>query len=223
MTSPAVKSGVDKPLFRRPRSEEFREWFSTSKVTHVVYHATKADFDAFDTSRGDLGAHFGSLQQANHVAANRVGPGAMILPVWLRLCCALRLKDVGSFHADGIALQLEQKGLLPKGQGMRIEREIGADWRLREKYDPLVRQAIIDAGYDGVVYKNTQEGRGDSYIVFEAAQVKSALGNSGRFLVNSPSLTDHADAAAAALVARAQAAMAVLRAGRDPAGTRRRP
>ena len=34
-------------------------------------------------------------------------------------------------------------------------------------------------GYDGVVYANTREGRGDSYIAFRAEQIKSAIGNRG--------------------------------------------
>lgn len=198
------------PTFHRPRLDTFRDWFKYSRVKRVVYHATSSDFDSFDTSKGDLGAHFGTLDQANHVAQNRLGNVSAVMPVWLNLCNPLRLKDVGSFHADGIARQLEAKGLLPRGEGKRIEKEIDANWRLRSKYDPIVRQIIKDAGYDGVVYKNTQEGDGDSYIAFEANQIKSAIGNSGCFCRNSASLTDRYDPSPEARIERAISAKAAI-------------
>lgn len=141
----------------------------------IAYHATQAKFDTFDTARGDLGAHFGSLAQAAHISLNRHGgrPESHVMRVRLHLENPLRLKDVGSFHADGIAPQLERKRLLPEGLRARdIVREIEADWRKRRHYDPLLRQAIIDAGYDGVTYANTHEGRGDSFIAFFPGQIE---------------------------------------------------
>ncbi len=171
--------------FSKPRTPEFRNWYGNSAVKSVVFHATTNEFDAFDTERSDLGAHFGTLDQAENIVKNRLGSRGTprIIPVWLSIQNPLRLKDVGSFHADGIARQLEQKGMLPKGEGKRIEKEIDADWKLRKKYDPMLRKIIKDAGYDGVVYKNTAtgEGPGDSYIAFEPTQIKSATDNSGAF------------------------------------------
>ena len=188
-----------KPSFRKPSTPEFREWYGRSKVKGVVYHATAADFDAFDTTKGDLGAHFGSIEQANYLKNRLSGRGSMnIMPVWLSIRNPLRLKDVGSFHADGIAVQLEKKGLLKKGEGKRIEKEIDADWTLRKKYDPMLRQIIKDAGYDGVVYKNEHEGDGDSYIAFEPEQIKSAVGNRGTFDPNNPDILMQPDGGAPA-------------------------
>lgn len=175
----------------KPRTPEFREWFDGSKVKGVVYHATRADFDSFDTERSDLGAHFGTEEQANRIAGGmrlNNAEGTQVMPVFLAIKNPLRLKDVGTFHADGIADQLERKGLLPKGEGKRIIKEIDADWKLRKKYDPMLRQIIQDAGYDGVVYANTQEGKGDSYIAFKPEQIKSATGNRGTFDPNDPNI-----------------------------------
>lgn len=201
---------MDQPNIHRPRLDSFRDWFKHSRVKRVVFHATTHDFDVFDTSKGDLGAHFGTLDQANHVAQNRLGGMAHIMPVWLNISNPLRLKDVGSFHADGIARQLEAKGLLPRGEGKRIEKEIDANWRLRDKFDPIVRSAIESAGYDGVVYKNSQEGEGDSYIAFKASQIKSAIGNSGLFCRDTESLTDQRADSLDLRVARARAARAAI-------------
>lgn len=166
---------------RLPRDAATREWFADSRVRRPVFHATCADFDRFDTSRGDLGTHFGSLEQAMHISRERMSvgkeslDGARIIPAWIRLANPLRLKDTGSFHADGIAVQLERLGLLPKGEGARIARECDRDTRQRKVYDPLLRELIQRAGFDGVVYANQHEGKGDSYIVFEPKQIRTAL------------------------------------------------
>lgn len=168
-------------LGRRPHG--LHDWLAKSRVRQVMYHATSAlvDFESFDTSKGDLGAHFGTLPQANHIASHRLSASdaVRIIPVWLRIMNPLRLKDVGSFHADGIALQLEKKGLLAKGEGKRIAWETDTNWRLRKIYDPRLRNLILAAGYDGVVYANTQEGLGDSYIVFDPDQIRFALSPRG--------------------------------------------
>lgn len=188
----------EKPMFSRARkTPEFKAWHEGSKVKGVVYHATGSDFNAFDTSKSDLGAHFGTEEQANKVATGMrldMREGTNIMPVWLSIKNPLRLNDTGTFHADGIALQLEKKGILPKGEGKRIEKEISEDWRARQKYNPVVKQAILDAGYDGVVYKNTQEGRGDSYIAFSPEQIKSATGNVGTFDPSNPDIRFSRDA-----------------------------
>lgn len=178
-------------------SPAFKKWFGNSQVKTksgkpiIMYHATPNDFSVFDTSRGDLGSHFGTLEQANGIADFRLGGNGMasIMPVYLKIENPLRLKDVGSFHADGIASQLEKKGFLTKGEGRRIEKEIDKNWRLRKEFDPKLRQLIIDAGYDGIVYKNTakQEGEGDSYVAFEPTQIKSIF-NKGTFGPNNPDI-----------------------------------
>lgn len=173
-------------------SKNFLAWRGRSKVRHVVYHATAAQFDVFDTSKGDLGAHFGDLDQMKHLESrlsSRDG-GMLIMPVWLKLENPIRLVDTGTFHADGIAIQLEKKKILKKGEGVRIAKECDTDWRLRKKYDAYLRQKMVEHGYDGVVYRNKHEGGGDSFIIFDPRQVKSALGNSGLYLKDSSSLSD---------------------------------
>lgn len=160
------------------------EFTRRSKVKHVVFHATNADFDTFDTSKSDLGAHFGTVEQANKVAASRLfgrEGTTNIMPVYIDLRSPLRLKDVGTFHADGIAPQLAAKGWMTKAEAKAMVAAIDRDWTLRPKYDRQVRELIQEHGYDGVVYKNDHEGQGDSYIVFEPSQVKSATGNRGTF------------------------------------------
>lgn len=175
-----------------------REFTRQSRVKTPVYHATSADFTAFDTDgKSDLGAHFGTTEQANKSAGRNRGKGAegpQIMPVYLDIRNPLRLKDVGSFHADGIAPQLAAKGWLSKADAKRIVKEIDADFKLRTVYDQQMRQLIKDNGYDSVVYKNTTEGAGDSYIAFEPTQIKSAIGNRGTFDRNDPNILNQGPA-----------------------------
>ncbi|MEJ8837644.1 GNAT family N-acetyltransferase [Ramlibacter sp. AN1133] len=180
---PAAPGAPRPGWWRAPRDDSFRDWFAGSRVRSPVFHATSADFNTFDTTRGDLGTHFGTLQQALRVVerGERDGrAGRRIIPAWLKLANPLRLVDEGSFHADGIAEQLERKGLLAVGEGTRIRRECDADWRARKIYDPQLRQVIQDAGFDGVVYANRHEGAGDSYIAFEPQQIRTALDAHGQ-------------------------------------------
>jgi hypothetical protein len=140
----------------------------------IAYHATGAEFDRFDTSRGDLGPHFGSLQQAVHVVRRRapVWPQPRILRVQLNIVRPLLLKDEGSFHADGIAIQLAKKGLLPMRQAREITSACDKDFRLRKLHDPQLLELIRKAGFDGVGYSNRHEGLGRSLIAFDADQIR---------------------------------------------------
>lgn len=177
---------------RAPSTEAFKEWsgrYSKSKARGIFYHKTKGDFTVFDTSRGDLGAHFGTLTQAEGVARlEGNGEGANIMPVRLAIRNPLRLKDTGSFHADATAGQLVKKGVISKELAAKINSDIKGDWTLRKKYNKIVREAIQDKGYDGVVYANEHEGAGDSWIAFEPTQIKSAIGNSGDYDPKNPDI-----------------------------------
>src|SRR3989344_3652495 len=91
---------------RRPESAEVREWLGDSAVKTCVFHRTTSDFEVFDTSRGDLGTHFGPLQLVNtlprfEAADGEVMPGDRIIPAWLRMRRPLRLRDGGGY--DGVS------------------------------------------------------------------------------------------------------------------------
>lgn len=181
---------LDNGIGLRDRRANKAEFTRYSRVKGVMYHATSADFDVFDTSKSDLGAHFGTQEQANQIAEGRLSYGnkpPAIMPVYLNITNPLRLKDDGSFHSEYIADQLVRKGILSKQDAKRIKDE---GWRKNVENNAFIREKIEAAGYDGVVYKNTQETAGDSYIAFRPNQVKSATGNSGAFNPDSPSILE---------------------------------
>lgn len=178
--------------------DNFIAWFGASKIKSAsgvplrVFHITGSHFQSFNTNLSDLGAHFGTLAQADQRVPPLGNSDANMIVAYLSIQNPIRLKDVGSFHADGVALQLEKKGLLPKGEGKRMHRAADANWRLRKEFDPRIKAALKAAGFDGVVYANAQEGKGDSYIVFDPTQIKSVYGNSGAFSRSDPDFCDRA-------------------------------
>lgn len=157
---------------------EVRAWLRGSAVRQCQFHRTSASFDQFDTSRGDLGSHFGPLALVNTLPRFRssLTEGDRIIPVWLRITKPLRLKDVGSFHADGIAVQLAKKGLLTTKEAKDIFEDCDINWRRRKVWDPHLRGLIEAAGFDGVSYASEWDAvRGECFIAFDAAQVCFAL------------------------------------------------
>lgn len=200
----------------------FHKWFGDSVVTDsgkpmseggkplVVYHNTAGDFTEFKTGN-ELGAHFGTIEQANsfpHV--NR-----STMPVYLSIKNPLRLEDNGDFAYPTVAAQLEDMGLLKKGMADRYyaAAEDSADV---EEMTRNIQRVIENAGYDGIVYLNRREGvdsmgpdgfdgdtisamsdrefldefqeAQDSYIAFHPEQIKSAIGNSGAFDATNPDI-----------------------------------
>jgi len=167
----------------------FKRWFGDSKVVdengkpRVMYHATFRDFSEFRTG-GELGAHFGTVEQANALADE---PGSRLIPVYLSIENPIHLEDKGTFRSEKVVPQLIEKGILPSGA--KAADYLAADG-IRESADGTRRlqEAITKVGYDGVVYRNTQEGDGESYIAFKPEQIKSAIGNNGNFDPNNASI-----------------------------------
>ena len=181
----------------------FEQWFGDSKVVDadgtpmVVYHGTNADFSEFLIPNGgaDLGVHFGTIEQATIRSSG--GESINIMPVYLSISNPLRLEDGGDFFPDEVDRQLDEIGItVGEGRGISV-----------------LRDAIIAAGYDGVVYLNRREipdmndpygdatlgklddevreaypDAQDSYIAFRPEQIKSTIGNNGNFDAANPDI-----------------------------------
>lgn len=134
------------------------------------YHASPNKFDTFDVTRSDLGPHFGNIEQATNVINNRLGGNGIIYKAKIKIHNPLRLKDVGSFHADNIADQLLNKKLISKQEYMKYTEKDA--WKHRKEYNKEVRDILLNHGYDGAVYQNNHEGRGVCVIPFDSNDVK---------------------------------------------------
>lgn len=220
-----------------PKNPKFRKWFKKSYVVDengkpkVVYHGTKFryDFDEFMTHNREMGAHFGSKSQAADFVDTHIvhlGEGQYryqaprIYPVYLSIQNPLRLVDEGDFTAERVAYQLLDLGIIDEEK----YQEIGKAW-----YDQsgdvdsgmvaaqrITQEAMKEAGYDGIVYRNRAEGFNrrdwepmdiymmsdeefasefpdaeDSWIVFDPWQIKSATSNTGEYSTLSGKINEH--------------------------------
>ena len=175
----------------------FTQWFGDSKVVDadgkplVVYHGTNADFKVF--RHGDIGFHFGpkSTSQTRlenqRASKNMTDKDMNIMSVYLKIKNPLRMPDVGDWeNSDAVANRLGD---------MMVDDQLDSDkWEAAtaniQGNDQLkiIRQSLEAMGYDGIVYDNVAEGGGDSYIVFDPTQIKSATGNNGNFDAASPDI-----------------------------------
>lgn len=174
-------------------TEAFRRWFGRSVVRNAdgspkrVYHGTRADFDAFDMSKIGTGmtakspAHDAdyvenalwfaeSIYTANFFADH--DHGGRVLPVYLRIENPL-VVDAEAWARRFYTL----------GERFKLGVGDGVVYDIRYFKRRAVQDALAD-GHDGVIFQGGYDGvpiRGDIYVVFDPRQVKSAIGNTGRF------------------------------------------
>lgn len=162
-----------------------------------LYHGTFGGFDKFSLPEDveyeeheGLGIHFGTMDQAEA----RVGyqEGTNIIPVYLKVKKPLRMPDMGMWDPEEVSSRLLQKRIIKPEQHKQIVALSGSpegiDYTACYK---LLRQWLDARGYDAVVYKNTVEGSGDSYMVWHPEQIKSAekaRGKHADFLPHDPSI-----------------------------------
>lgn len=139
----------------------------------TVYHGTSADFDEFDTERGETGTHFGTPEQVNdrldeggnlHPIENNEAKREKhmrdmrrmrVIPADVNLANPLRLRDLGVFDAARVSQQLVSMGIMSEDDARDVLRVRGS-----KNKNQIVQAAIVNAGYDGIVYLNRREGLG---------------------------------------------------------------
>jgi GNAT superfamily N-acetyltransferase len=197
-TAGKLKSAVKQNQTDTP---QFKKWFGDSKVVNedgspkVVYHGTTEDFSVFNKTK-DIGYHFGTAEQAsNRVTENRfwnnekIKDNANLMPVYLKADNLLRVPDMGQDWSS-IPRILYNEGKLSKEKYNQWIEKGNASNGTTQVWKQLTRELLQDLGYDGIVYDNTKESSGgDSYIVFNPNQIKSAIGNTGEFDIESPDIT----------------------------------
>ena len=149
-------------------------------LAELAFHGTRAtkNFDIF--RKGDVGFHVGTENAAEDrnkvIRINSSLEGqqgeARVLPLKVDIKNPLRLKDAGDW--DNPSWINEQ---LPAEKHSDLEDTVKAN--LKKGYSTYrafqpVRKVLRSSGYDGIVYKNTEEGNGeDSQIAFYPHQIKS--------------------------------------------------
>jgi hypothetical protein len=131
----------------------------------VGWHASPNKFKKFNTSKE--GSHFGTVEQASNVHK----PGLRKPKAYaLDIKHPLRLPDLGVWNNfNGLHAYLSNNNHISDEQS-------DAAWSAWQRSDDegweALKQALEQNGFDGVVYKNEQEGDGDSYIAFSSKQIK---------------------------------------------------
>lgn len=178
----------------------------------VVYHGTcKAEFTEFDPTKTlEVGFHFGTSPQAKDFlkgCGTSRGKDAGIYPVYLSIQNPIFTPDVYSEDPIYLIQWLEKTNHIHEWfpdesdsyyRSMNRLREQMASTKsdstlsgkeqyailkpLRKATSGLLRKVIMRKGYDGIRYKNENEGRTDdptniAWIAFSPAQVKSATEN----------------------------------------------
>lgn len=173
--------------------ENFQAWFGVSHVIDVdkfplvVYHGTKGDFSFFDKKEAmrerssgmedtALGHFFSSKSfVADHSSGYRSGSYA---PTGANVMPVyLSINNPATFDYD------ELLGLTKRSAGV-----------LRKRFESM--------GCDGVIIDDP--GGGVIYIAFNPTQIKSAIGNSGLYQKNNPSVIDDDTRSALLLAQRAR-------------------
>lgn len=149
---------------------EFRAWFGDSKVVDdagepmVVYHGTTADFDQFTVGRGQEGEN-------GSVGLYFTRDKALAEEYTYRT-------GLGTVDRDG-------GNVVPAYLSIKNPKVIDDD-SLASAHLTREEVAAFEAqGFDGIVNKS-----GSEIVAFRPEQVKSAIGNSGKFDPTSGSLTD---------------------------------
>ena len=187
---PTVDLGNDAPV-RQIDTPAFRAWFGASEVVDeagnpaVVHHGTNRNIRVFRPK--GIGVHLGTPQQAQRAAV--VKNGEKVLELYARIENPAHLKDFGdAFDSeDGeqfFGLVRAAKDLLDPDQRETLRRDKYRVTTLRD-----VVMLLEWAGHDGIVYDNTYEGDGQSWVVFNPDQIKSATNNCGAFDPSNPDIT----------------------------------
>jgi hypothetical protein len=156
-----------------------------SKVRDLQFHGTNADFDTF--AKGDGGFHVGPPS-----AASRRGDRVMPLAVNIRN--PLRVPDEGDFASPFFLGELERLGAITGDEYRRLEPRLDRFWRgAKGTVDPYaataeLRELLKQKGYDGYVYRNRFEGGGDSFMAFDAAQLRNPFARSPKNTAGAPAV-----------------------------------
>lgn len=142
----------------------FKAWFGDSKVVDesgeplVVYHGTQANFDTFDQ---DNPRSVSSADQGYFFIDDPRNAGEHAMADWGR--------DDPAPNVMPVYLSL---------QNPLVEENIGEPSRWYDGNGQKLVERAMAAGHDGLIIGN---GERNLYVVFSAAQIKSAIGNRGTF------------------------------------------
>jgi hypothetical protein len=168
-----------------PATPQFKAWFGDSKVVDakgkplVVYHGTGKDFSSFDRKA-----------QSSHIPL----PGFFFTPDHGIASMFAESAAKLSEHRAGRPFQPVGANVMPtylsiKNPASLVYRDRDTATLTSEKRVRADLEAAEKAGHDGAIIEGWADGSGPvQYVAFRPEQIKSAIGNSGAFNPNDPSI-----------------------------------
>lgn len=125
--------------------------------------------------------------------------GARVMPVRVRATNPLRMPDIRQWNdpsawltaargMDGDVYRKIANLAEPFARAMREDLSVPRETKIKDAFKRRMMELIKKSGYDSVVYDNQYESRGESYILFDSGQVKSAISNSGDYDYSNPNI-----------------------------------
>ena len=184
----AMRDLAQSPAIPQTETPAFKSWFGDSKVVDkdgkplVVYHGTDKDVKAFRVKNRGLAYYF--TPDADQASSYSGQKGANVIPVYLSVN---KLYRSGDTEAEATILEAVEKAddyypyRLPTVE----------DWLQTGNPSAFHLPSVVDAirgmGYDGFV---EMENGVEQYGIFNAKNIKSAIGNKGTFNPDSPGILD---------------------------------
>lgn len=145
----------------------------------VAYRAGNTPIENLDVSMSDsLGIHFGTIDQAKHIMKYR-GEKAKILPAQLLMKNPLRVKEDKWYFMEDFVTQFENNPKIPSDDLQRLKNKLSelkdASKTFQDYLRPQqaeVRKFLLEHGFDGLVYENLYEGKGETYVAIDNATIK---------------------------------------------------
>jgi len=139
-----------------------RTWQNQAKSGYQSRGTHALNFNEFEMPSGEqeLGTHLGTVEQALNF-------GEYAHPFFVKLGREVRLADLGTWDYQAVMMALRKKGVKIS------DAEYEAVYNANDNNQAL-RELLISKSVNSIVYKNEAEARGDSYIVFNPNQIKSA-------------------------------------------------
>lgn len=156
---------------------------ASRRILHQIEDAGRWIDPSLDDDRGWLRDERPTEQLAKIPAT--YAKGARITPVFLSIKNPYRMSDVHFDDARAMFDELEKDGRFDSNPQALLNLSSSIfdsglpEWQRMRR----VVKYLESQGYDGIVYRNNIEGRGeDSYIPFRPEQIRSAMGTAPRYM-----------------------------------------
>ena len=182
-------SSTNKPIYPTEEgTKNFWRWFKNSAVVDdedrplVVYRGVDTDYGttARVSKEGALGAGIYTTPSASFASSYAEGSAPNVMPLYVSLQKPLLLKHKG--NEDPMIMALVQLGMKQDKAEAMVEKAYEEKGYIGKQ----VMNRALSQGYDGLM--QYRDGKLTEIVAFNPTQIKSAIGNVGKFDPVDPSI-----------------------------------